>query len=222
MTAIANGTMLSSCRIVVPKRGAMVIDMVAPELVISPTGAVILAFLDMTISCTLIENRFGQFSGQWYGRAVSGRAGWRKSLPAKGYRSLAGLVSTQIFTDSALSCGELPPVVAVPQILGGFYVREEGLASNVFQLLSSELDWWIPSSGITQVGLRKNPVPAIAQIEIIQGERNRGRLIVATDSPSEFVPGVSFLDPLSETLQEIDLVSWIYTADGARGEIWTV
>lgn len=222
MTAIANGITLSECRVVVPWRGAMVIDMVATEPVIAPGDSVALVFLDMTIVCTLIEGRFGQFSGQWYGRAVSGRAGWRKIIPAKGYRSLAGLVSTQIFADAALSCGELPPFVSVPQVLGGFYVREEGPASNVFQLLPPEIDWWVPASGVTQVGLRIDPIPAIAPIEIISGERNRGRLIVATDSPSAYMPGVSFLDPASETLQQIDLVTWICTPDNVRGELWTV
>lgn len=219
MTAIANGVSLSWCRVTIPWSGVPVLELAAPEPVTPIAGVVTVTLADLVVSAALV--RSGEFAGQWKGFAVGGRNGWSKRIARKGYRSPFGLLNAQIISDAALECGELPPVVAPPSFMGGFYIRTStSPASQVFTKLPDGQDWWIdPLTGITQVGLR---VPAVvnAQFDIIDVDPGSGRLTIATDNPSQFQPNATFIDPFAGVFV-VNAVVWTSTAGKLRGEVWT-
>jgi hypothetical protein len=219
LTALANGQPLTGLRVTVPWRGAPIVEATAPEAV-TPAGGVVSFLLgDLAVTATLVPGRSGEFSGSWSGLAVAGRGGWRKTIPAKGYRSPAGLLDVQIFADAARECGELPPVVSAPRNVGGFYVRREGRASDAFGLLAPGQDWWINSAGVTIVGQRL-PTLTAAPFDLLEWDPARGRVTIATDSPAAFAPGVTFADPLAGSFT-VNSVVWTATAAKLRGEVWT-
>lgn len=220
MSAIANGISLTWCRVTIPWRGPFIVEMSAPDAVTPAAGIVTVIMGTFTVVCSLVPARSGLFAGSWRGYAVGGMNGWDKPVEAKGYKSPFGLLSTQIFTDAALACGELPPSVLVPQVLGEFYVRAGGEpASQVFDLLDDGVDWWVAPTGITQVGTR---LPGIvsADFELIDNDPSKGRATIATDALEAFTPGVTFIDLLQGTFT-VNAVVWTIDAEKTRGEIWT-
>ncbi len=224
MTALANGQPLTMLRVTVPWRGPPMVECAAPEPVLPVGGVVSFVLGDLAVSASLINS--GEFSGSWSALAAAGRGGWRKPLGAKGYRSPAGLLDAQIYADAARECGELPPVVASPRLVGGFYVRagqwpdgSPALASDVFTLLAPGQDWWVNAAGVTVVGAR---VPSLttAAFDLLDWSPALGRVSIATDSPAAFAPGVTFTDPLAGAFT-VNSVVWTATASKLRGEVWT-
>lgn len=221
MSALANGVPLTWCRVTIPWSGVPLIECDSQTEVTPIAGVVTFVLLDLVIVATLVPGRFGVFTGNWQGLAVAGRNGWGKYLPAKGYRSPFGLLDSQIILDAARECGELPPVVAVPYIIGGFFVRRGDLpASQVFSRLPPGFDWWIdPATGITRVGIR---VPSVAAVDfdLVNDNTRQGRLTLATDNPGAFMPGASFIDPIAGAFT---VNAAVVTSDvnKLRVEVWT-
>ncbi len=220
MSALANGQLLTWIRITIPWSGRPLVEAHAPEDIIAPGGLVTWLLGDLTQVATLVPGRFGTFAGAWRGQAVAGRGGWSKQASAKGYRSPIGVLNTEVILDAAREAGELPPVVQVPHVIGQFYVRRGDQAlSQVFRQISPISDWWIDELGIAQVGVRP-PVPTIAPFEMIERDPDRGRVIISTETPSAFKPGVTFIDPLEGPVT-VNGVVWTYDATQLRGEVWT-
>jgi hypothetical protein len=225
VTALANGEPLTLLRVTVPWRGAPIVE-ARSQLEVTPVGGVV-SFMcgDLPISAALLPGRAGMFAGGWSGFAVAGRGGWRKTLPAKGYRSPAGLVDAQIYGDAALESGEPPPLVAAPRVVGGFYVRagsflgQPCVASDVFSLLAPGQDWWVNPVGVAVVGTRLSG-PVVAAFDLLENDPSAGRCVIATDAPAAFVPGLTFTDPQQGSFT-INSVCWTSTAGKLRGEVWT-
>lgn len=216
MTTLANGQPLTSLRVTVPKSGRMLVEATAGEPV--PLAAGLLTFLLGDLSVIASPMRHGEFAGSWACEAIGGRGGWGKTIPAKGYQSPIGVMNAQVFADAALAVGEFPPVVQVPQFLPQFYERRRGPAAWVFRELSDGQLWWVDGAGVAQVGYR---VPAIvtAPFDLIECDRSRGRLVVATDSPAQFAPGATFVDPLAGAFT-VNAAVWTSNVGSLRGEIW--
>lgn len=220
MSAVANGKPLTFCRITIPWSGCPTLEAASQEEVTPASGLVTTLLGDLSLVATLLPARSGMFAGGWAGFGVGGRNGWGKYLPAKGYRSPFGVVDAQVFADAAREAGELPPVVQAPQPIGGGYVRRgDRVASQVFAKLPGSQLWWVdPATGVTQVGLRP-PRTVTAQFDLIANDTSRGRLTVATDSPAQFVPGATFIDPNAGAFV-INAVVWTSTEIALRGEVW--
>jgi hypothetical protein len=216
VTTLANGQSLTALRVTVPNSGRMVVEASAPEPVALVAG--LLTFQLSDLSVLAAPMRVGMFAGQWSSSAIGGRGGWGKVLPAKGYQSPIGVLNTQVFADAALAVGEFPPVVQAPQMLPQFFERRRGVASGVFRSLSGGQIWWVNGAGVAQVGFRP-PSAVTAQFDLIECDRSRGRLVIATDSPAAFAPGATFTDP-QEGAFTVNSVVWTSTVNSLRGEIW--
>ncbi len=218
MTTLANGQQLTSLRITVPNSGRMVVEAKAGEPVALVAGLVTFLLDDLSVVAKPMPGRVGEFAGQWSCEAVGGRGGWGSVIPAKGYQSPIGVMNAQVFSDAALACGELPPVVQVPQFMPQFYERRRGPAARVFDTLSGGQIWWVDGSGVAQVGFRP-PAVVTAAFDLIECERATGRLVIATDSPGQFSPGSTFVDPLAGAFT-VNAVVWTSVASSLRGEVW--
>ncbi len=219
MTTLANGQQLTSMRVTIPNRGRMIVAASAGEPVPLVAGLLTFTLEDMSILAKPMPGRVGEFAGQWSCEAVGGRGGWGSIIPAKGYQSPIGILNAQVFSDAALAVGEFPPVVQVPQFLPQFYERRRGPAARVFDTLSGGQIWWVDGAGVAQVGFR-TPSVVTAAFDLIECERATGRLVIATDSPAQFVPGATFTDPMAGAFT-INAVVWTSTAQSLRGEVWT-
>ncbi len=217
MTTLANGQQLTSLRLTVPNSGRILAEAIAGEPI--PLVAGLLTFQLADLSALASPMRVGTFAGGWSCSAIGGRGGWGAIIPAKGYQSPIGVMNAQVFSDAALACGEFPPVVQVPQFLPQFYERRRGPAARVFDTLSDGRIWWVNGAGVVQVGFRP-PTVVTAPFDLIECDRSRGRLVIATDNPAQFAPGATFTDPMAGTFT-VNAVVWISTASSLRGEVWT-
>jgi len=217
MTTLANGQQLTSLRLTLPYSGRILAEATAGEPIALVAG--LLTFLLGDLSVVTSPMRSGEFAGQWSAEAIGGRGGWGKVIPAKGYQSPIGVLNAQVFADAALTCGEFPPVVQVPQFLPQFYERRRGPAARVFETLDGGQIWWIDGAGVAQVGFRP-PTVVTAPFDLIECDKSRGRLVIATDSPAAFAPGATFIDPMAGPFT-INAVVWTSNAQSLRGEVWT-
>jgi hypothetical protein len=131
------------------------------------------------------------------------------------------VLNTQVILDAARECGELPPVVAVPYVLGPSYTRIGGRpASQVFDRRAPFTDWWVDlATGVTQVGPRP-PLTVAAPFEIMNIDHASGKLTIATDNPLQFVPNATFIDPQSGVFT-VNAAVWESDQNRFRGEVWT-
>lgn len=221
MSATINGVGLTWARVTIPWSGVPILECDAPEEVQAPGGAITALVEDLTFVGTIPPKRSGVFVGGWRAFAVAGRNGWGNFLPAVGYNSPLGLLNSQIILDAARVAGELPPIVAAPYIFGTTYVRRGDLpASQVFSKLQPGSDWWIdPSTGIAQVGMRGAVAPDTAAFDLIDFNTREGRLLLATDTPSAFKPGASFIDPAVGAFV-VNAAIITSQESGVRVEVW--
>lgn len=219
MTTLANGQQLTSLRLTLPYSGRILAEATAAEPIALVAGLLTFLLGDLSVIAKPMPGRVGEFAGSWECEAIGGRGGWGSVIPAKGYQSPIGVLNTQVFADAALACGELPPIVQVPQFLPQFYERRRGPAARVFDTLSGNQVWWVDGAGVAQVGFRP-PTVVTAPFDLIECSRARGRLVIATDSPAAFAPGATFVDPLNGAFT-INAAVWISNANSFRGELWT-
>jgi hypothetical protein len=215
----ANGVPLTSAVVTWPWCGPMVVEMVAPDPVVPVANRVTVIMGNLTIICSLIPERSGEFAGEWRGLAVSGAAGWRRILPAKGYRSPVGVVDMQVIADAATSAGETMAPGATPRPVGQFYTRRGDLpASQVFELLTPSQTWWVAPTGVTFYGTRPESVTT-AEFVLENYNPARGKACIESDEPGSFAPGVTFTDPMAGSFR-VNSSVWYATADKLRGDVW--
>ncbi len=220
MTLLANGIALTSATITWPWSGPMLFDLSSPDPITPVAGQVTVVMGNITAVCALLPDRSGEFAGAWRGLGVGGFAGWRKVLPAKGYRSPAGVVDAQVFADAAVSAGEVMAPGSVPRPAGGFYTRN-GIdpASQVFDLLPADQTWWVTPQGLTTYGVRL-PSVTLAAFVLDDYDAAKGRVRISSEEPGSFGPGVTFTDPLAGSFT-VNSAVWHATATKLTGEIWT-
>ncbi len=122
------------------------------------------------------------YQGEADYRIVGGAGGWTKLLPAKGYSSTAGLKVSTLAGDAAREAGEQITVQAVADATLGPHFARVGQASDVLDVLG--LDWWVDTTGVTQVGPR--PASTVtAVLELVHYEPRNRFALVATERPED-------------------------------------
>lgn len=160
---------------------------------VAPTGPQALSLVGMQWTCTPIRSI--DYTGTREVRAVAGTAGWRNPIPAQQYASPAGVPTAVVCSDAAAAAGELPPVVdpSQPQTLGTAFLRQAGPASLVLEQLFGST-WWTDPTGTVQTAPR-SVAPILSQFDLVKVEGPKGRYIVATEHPGDWMPGRSFASP---------------------------
>lgn len=218
-TLLVQGQPAMWMEVTIPWSGIPLVRCRAPDIAEPSAGQVVFTMADMVINANLVPNRSSVFAGTWGGEAVAGFGGWKQTVGAKGYRSPAGLLNVQILADVARTVGEPPPVVQSPRSVGGFYVRGQGPASQVFSSpVIGDSNWWVSLQGIAQVGTR-TPGPVTSDFSILEITRKAGRVIIATENPGDFAPGKTFTDPNFGAFT-VDSVVWTADESHLRGEVW--
>lgn len=214
MFASLNGNLITRGRVDIPINGNWTGDVWISEA-IEISGAVTLVIGDLTLKGAVY--RGGTFTGRANYRLVGGAGGWMKTIPPKFYQTPFGVKASAVLKDAAHACGETLSVTA-DRTLGAFYTREKAPAARTLNLLAQ--GWWMREDGVTVAGPRATPIIA-SSFEVIKAELEKGFIEVATDFPSQWVPGAKFSNSTLKP-QQISLVTHQVTATKLRTQVWTV
>ncbi len=203
-----NGVRVVSGTITVPFYGAWVADVVLSD---STTIAqdVSMSVADLTLTGTIV--RQASFAASRSARIVGGAAGWRKSLPSRGYSHLAGVKLSSVVSDAASECGETIALDA-DRSLGTHYARDDGKAERVLELEIGGA-WWIDHAGTTQTKSR-DASPIVTPFTVVSWSGGKGQFEIASETIAPWQPGRTFTAPTVEGTQTISSVTYEVDNDG--------
>lgn len=203
-----NGRRIVSARVTVPFYGAWCADVTLAIADTIPLTSV-LTIGDLTLNGTIF--RMASFSGSRSARLVGGGAGWRKVIPAQAYYNPLGVRASIVLGDAASIVGERLNLVT-DSVLGTSYVREAAPAERVLRLIAGA-QWWIDSSGVTQVGPRAGGA-ITSPFQIINWSGGKGWFDVSTETLSDWMPGRTFSNSNVTKAQQIGMVTYVADNDG--------
>jgi hypothetical protein len=213
MFATLNGSRVTKAQVIIGFKGPWTAD-VWIEDATEITGAVTLVIGDLSLKGTV--TRGGNFTGQGSFRLIGGAGGWMKQLSPRYYKSPFGVKASNVLTDAGREVGETVSVTS-DRTLGQFYVREQGPAARVLALLAEQ--WWLREDGVTVVGPRATPT-FVTPFEVIKADREKGRVLISTDNPADWIPGARFSSATIPT-QTINAVVHKVSPTSLRSEVWT-
>jgi hypothetical protein len=179
-------------------------------------GTVALVIGDLTLKSTI--TRGGSYTGQASYRLVGGAGGWMREAEAKQYRSPFGVKASNVLKDVAAMVGETVSVTS-DRTLGQFWSVEKAPAARALQQIG--ISWWLREDGVTIVGPRATPT-ITSPFEVIRADLEKGRVEVATDFPSQWLPGAKFMSAVLPKPQQISAVTHTLSASKFRTEVWNV
>lgn len=187
MTAASvNGVTITAGQITMPVGGAwwatLVLD--SPGEFI---GAATITMGNMTLVGTFAEG--GAYAGASAVRVVGGAGGWNRDIGARAYHSAAGVPLSTVVTDAATAAGETLVPDYAEEVLGVDYVRAAGPARRVLDLLRP--GWWTTRDGETKLTARPTGDVEGAHT-LADNDRAQSRLMIETEDPDAFDPGLSF------------------------------
>jgi hypothetical protein len=213
MFSSLNGSRVTKAQVVIPYKGTWTADVWIDDAT-DLTGAVTLIIGDLTLIGTV--TRGGSFTGQSSFRLIGGAGGWMKTIGPRYYQKPAGVKASVILTDAGREVGETVSVTA-DRTLGQAFVREQGPAARVLAMLAES--WFVKEDGVTVVGPRSTPT-IVSPFELVKADREKGRLVVATDNPAVWIPGARFSSATIPT-QGINTIVHKVTPTSVRTEVWT-
>lgn len=175
---------ITDAHVVVPLDGIWHADVATATAPAAAPSAVTVAIADLSLVGTVV--RGDGHEGSYRARIVGGKAGWRRTVPARSYRHSAGVKRSTVLGDVAREVGETLHVMADAS-LGDAFVRQEGPAVRVLaQVLGA--DWYVDTDGTTVTGGR--PAGTVAgPYAVIDYAADIGRAMVAADAIAEWLPG---------------------------------
>lgn len=198
------GVNVTHAEIHVPASGLWHLDVALQSADDVGTAPMQFIFQSLTLACTPVRSI--NFAGSRGLRLVAGKGGWRVTIPPRQY---AGSVSlSTVVADAAAAVGELAPVLATDVALGTAYVRSQGPAVRVLDLLPL---WWADFTGTVQSkALDASPITSTFTLHDV--DRAAGKATIATDSLQDWTPGRTFsTDALSATIGRV-----MYVIDHSR------
>ncbi len=197
-----NGSRVISGTITFPYYGPWVADLILASSEDIGTSVTLVAG-DLSLKGTVV--RQATFANSRSARIVGGAAGWRKSLPSKGYSHEAGVKLSSVLGDAALA-------LDADRVVGTLYAREEAKAERVLNL---ELGgkWWIDSGGATQTKARDSSA-VVTPFTVIAWSGGKGQFEIATESIASWQPGKSFSSHVVPSPQVISSVTIEGTNEG--------
>jgi hypothetical protein len=213
-----NGTRAQKATITIPYTGIWTADVSLDQQVTVSSGAASLSVGGLNLSGTIY--RAGDFVGTGAFRIVGGKGGWQKLVSAQFYRGGAGgLKLADVLNDTARAVGETVKIASNVSV-GSAFTRGAGPAARVLNSLAP--GWWMGLDGVTQVSARATP-SITSQFDVIPDgtSLSLGKVMIATDTPEDWVPGVFFT---SLTLPRLQVSSVIHHLDAhkLRTEVWTM
>jgi hypothetical protein len=210
------GSRIVSGSVGIPYYGAFVADV---ELVTTTALPSIVSVTLGNLTLAGAVYRQSQFAGKTLARLVGGAGGWSQTVQARFWRNTQGLMASTVLRDTAIDAGEKVNLAADFSV-GVFWTRRADKASRVLARLAGP-EWWIDSSGTTQIGARSSTVITSAfQLEEFDGAR--GLATVATEDLASWMPGNTFSNDVLTTPTMIASVRHSLSGDGvARLQVMT-
>lgn len=204
MSAFAslNGQPITALHLVVPTLGIWHADVTVVGST-DTTGPQTIQLAGSTWTGAVV--RSFSLAGELKARLVGGTGGWRQNVPAQQYSSTVGVPTATVLSDAASLVGELPPVVAptVVPTLGTGFVRQAGPASLVLQQVVGDA-WWLDASGTVQT-MGRPQATITSQFVCEEARGGAGWYRIATESPSDWLPGATFTGPtVSGTISRVE------------------
>lgn len=158
MTATLNGHRVISARLVTPHTRVwwIDVDLDPDDVTLAPKSGPATLVLDTSPSFvgTVDPRGSDSFVAKSSVRLVAGGGGWDKLVPAQHFESPNGLLSSDVYSQTAKEVGETV-VDGSPKNFPEHYPRMAGPASSIFRWS----DWYVGFDGITRTGLRPPSVP---------------------------------------------------------------
>lgn len=212
--ASLNGDRLVSGSIEIPFYGAWTADVVLSSADNIPSQCT-LTLADMTLQG--FAYRTAAFSGSRSARLVGGHGGWMKAVGAQSYYNPGGVLLSLVLGDLANAVGEKVQI-AGDSAIGNYFVREactppDKAAIRILKQLAGA-NWWIDPKGVTQVGATRGGSAITTNFLIEEYSGSRGRFVVATENPADWMPGRVFSNAVVTSPQTISAVRHTFDAEG--------
>ncbi len=202
-------------RVTIPSWGAWHADVtLEKEAVIPPTAVATLTLGGLSLTCTPWRPPV-TWQGRTMVRLIGGAGGWSSEIKAYPYKSTAGVKLKTVLSDAATACGETI-VIGTDRVLGFHYEREKAPAQRLLNRLTPRA-WWIGADGITRTGDRATSTIG-SSFSVIDVKGAQGRIVIATETPADFVPGRTFQGTLKASVT-IGGVTHTLGKDGLRTEV---
>ena len=214
-----NGTRVSKAIVTIPYSGIWSLDVSLDQQVTVTGGSAAFAIGALAMTGTIF--RAGDFIGTGVFRIVGGAGGWQQYLPAQQFRGSgkSGLTISAVLNATAKAVGETVKIDTDASI-GTTYIRVVGPAARTLNSLVGP-QWWMGFDGVTHVGNRDTPI-ITSEFDVLPQGTNLGigRIVIATESPEDWVPGALFSSP---TLSQRSVRSVAHYVDPnkIRTVVWT-
>lgn len=209
--ATLNGHRVTSGKVTLPEWGAWYAD-VSVDGEVELTGRVEVKIADLTLQGAVLSG--GPAKGRSHFSIIAGAGGWGKKIARKSYATDLGVRISKVVRDAANEVGEpVDEATLGTATTGPAFVRPEGLASRVLQLVAPGA-WHVGEDGVTRLGKRAASTPP-TKMTLGPIDRARGTVTIASESIASLLPGV-----VVEGLEAADVMHEI-SADGLRTTIWT-
>jgi len=190
--ASANGNALVRATVRLPPSLIWNADIVT-ERAVQLSGAVTLTVGGLTLAGTVYRGEVYQGSAAY--RIEGGRGGWRLPVRARTHQDDSGVrlsrVLASVLSDMPEANRETLTVPAeADRILGTTWLRSAGLARVSLGLL--RVPWYVRNDGSTFAGARPSGAVVDAQAEVLHYDPEHRRVIVGTEKPEAWAPGLTF------------------------------
>jgi hypothetical protein len=194
--ASVNGTTIYRGSFFMPWYGRWALD---ADLVLPNTASGSLSVTIGNLNLVGFAYRTDNFAGVTSVRGFAGAGGWDKTLEPRAINSQPVSLSNVLQT-TAQEVGETVNVQNDGGV-GNFYIRPQGVASNVLRNLCPL--WWIDNSGVTQVA-NTRPSTAISSTFVVEHfNPGTGVATIATEDIASWVPGNTFTGPTVPNVRTI-------------------
>jgi len=177
-------------------------------------GSVELVMRDLTMQCAVLVG--GPDKGRSAYRVVGGRGGLGKPLPPWSYSNDAGVKVATVLREAASLAGEELDTSTVPTTLrlGGNFSRDGDTTTSDLLERVAPAAWYVGEDGITRIGQRQR-VELTEKVTIIERDRQRAKIVVASESLAKLVPGV-----VVDGMEAVDVEHESSAEKGVRTTLW--
>lgn len=216
--ATLEGHRATRARVQIPKWGCWYADVdLDGEHTLS--GSVSLVIADLTLRGTILSG--GATKGRSQYRIVAGAGGWGQTVARKSYVNDLGAKHSTVLGDAARDAGETLGTISSTDRVGPGWVRVEGPASAVLELVAPR-GWYVDEAGVTQIGARTGSavsanIPRTKPVDLARGVVVLAPEKIATILPGVTVDGLTAVDVQHEISAKGGLRTTIYGARESGG-----
>lgn len=230
-TVSLSGHGCTDARAWLPASGVWLADVTTEDAAAFPLGLpVTLTIAGLTLSGRIFRGEVYQGQGRY--RIEGGAGGWRKGIRARSHQDDSGVRLSRVLSavvsdmpaanrESLVDAPTNGNAGAIPsasdRVLGDHWMRTAGAASSSLALLT--VPWWVRPDGATYCGARVTGPALDLRYDVIDFDADARRVVIATDTPELWVPGLTFTDQILSTPLLLREVTVRVDEDSLRVEV---